>query len=243
LNRSVKIFPSSHKLAEVLASDLIRQINKARQIATPLTIVLSGGTTPKLLFRILAEKYAESVDWSYVHLFWGDERCVPPDDPESNFGMTREILLSKIEIPENNIHRIRGEENPEMEALRYSDDIVVFTPLRNRIPHFDIIILGMGNDGHTASIFPGSLNLMKSDKVCEVSVHPVTRQKRVTLTGKVINNAGRIVFMVTGTEKAHIIRDIFNKEAVSTNYPATYIVPTHGKVEWLLDEKAGEFIS
>jgi 6-phosphogluconolactonase len=242
LNRIVKIFRTPEELAEAFASDLVNRINNSGKKKNPFTIALSGGNTPKLLFEILADKYRESIDWSNVHLFWVDERCVPPADPESNYGMTRQILLSKIIIPENNIHRIRGEEEPEKEASRYSEEIKAYTPTRDKFPLFDLIILGMGDDGHTASIFPGNLKLLSSDRVCEAAAHPVSGQKRVTITGKVINNAWEVVFIVTGSGKAPVIGRIFNKDAESVNFPAAYVVPFHGNLSWLLDEKAGEFI-
>lgn len=242
MNKSIKIFANPLELAEAFASDLVNLISRTGKKKRPFTIALSGGNTPKLLFEILADKYRESVDWSYVHLFWVDERCVPQADPESNYGMTRQILLNKIIIPENNIHRIRGEEEPEKEASRYSEEIKAYTRTRNNIPVFDLIILGMGDDGHTASIFPGNLKLLSIDRVCEAAVHPVSGQKRVTITGKVINNASEIFFIVTGSGKAPAVRRIFNKDAESVNFPAAYIVPSYGKLTWLLDKKAGEFI-
>ncbi len=242
MNRTVRIYQTPQELAEAFASELVNLVNRTGKKKRPFTIALSGGNTPKLLFEILADKYRESVDWSNVHLFWVDERCVPQADPESNYGMTRQILLNKIIIPENNIHRIRGEEEPEKEALRYSEEIKAYTRTRNNIPAFDLIILGMGDDGHTASIFPGNLKLLSSDRVCEEAAHPVSGQKRVTITGKVINNASEIYFIVTGSGKAPAVGRIFNKDAESVNFPAAYVVPSYGKLTWLLDKKAGEFI-
>jgi 6-phosphogluconolactonase len=239
---SYKIFSTPLDLAEAVASEMADMINKAAIGGRSLALALSGGNTPKLLFGVLADKYTESVAWSSVHFFWGDERCVPPEDPESNYGMTRRLLLSSIRIPEENIHRIRGEEVPDKEATRYSQEIVKYTRSENTFPVFDLIILGIGDDGHTASIFPGNPFLLTSNKVCDVATHPVSGQKRVTITGKVINNADKIIFMVTGSGKADLIGKIFRKEAVSLSFPAAYVVPFQGEVKWFLDKEAGRRI-
>ena len=242
MSDNVKIFRTPSDLATYFAEELIDHIRKAGGKKKPFTIALSGGSTPKLLFEILAERYSESEDWRYVHFFWGDERCVPPDDPESNFGTASLIFLSKIKIPAENIHMIRGEENPQREAARYSEEIRKFTSQTNGLPALNIIILGMGDDGHTASIFPGNLHLLESEKICETASHPVSGQQRITMTGKVINNANSVCFMVTGDSKAKIIKQIFKKEPASLNFPATHIVPMHGRAFWLLDEKAGAYL-
>jgi len=235
----VKIFRTSRELAEAFALDLVNEIREAEKKGLTFTAALSGGRTPHSVFSLLAEKYGDSVNWSNVHLFWGDERCVPPEDFYSNYRMTYKILLSRIKIPESNVHRIRGEEDPEKEALRYSGEIVSNTRSLNGLPAFDHIMLGMGNDGHTASIFPENSELLNSDKICAVAVHPGTGQKRITLTGKVINNAENLTFLITGLSKARIIEQIFNKKA---NFPASLIIPVHGKIKWMIDEKAGRLL-
>jgi 6-phosphogluconolactonase len=194
------------------------------------------------LFSLLADKYSGSVDWQKVHFFWGDERCVPPDDIESNYGTAYRLFLSKINIPAPNIHRIRGEEDPEMEAARYSIELINNVSPREGLPALSLIILGVGDDGHTASIFPGNLRLMDSEKICEAAIHPVSGQKRVTITGRVINNADWIAFLVTGSNKSNIVEDILRQHEIAVNYPVSYIVPVHGYVSWLLDKKAGKYI-
>ena len=136
-----RIFPTALDLAERLASDLANKIEKAEKDNSPLTLALSGGNTPKLLFSVLAEKYHSSVNWHFVNLFWVDERCVPPNDPESNYGMTYRLLLEKIDIPMQNIHRMKGENDPGTEAVRYSEEILANIRLVNDLPVFDIILL------------------------------------------------------------------------------------------------------
>jgi 6-phosphogluconolactonase len=242
LETVIKISQSQAKLAWDFARELTGMINNAAKKGKILTIALSGGSTPRLLFSILGDYFTNSVSWESAHFFWGDERCVSPDNPESNFGMTNKIFLKKINIPSENIHRVRGEDNPEMEAARYSTEITDHTREMNNLPVFDLIILGLGTDGHTASIFPGNDELLNSDKVCEVSVHPESLQKRVTITGRVINNADHIIFLISGADKAEITSIIIKNPGI-VDYPAAYIEPVHGVLEWYLDIDAATMLN
>ena len=234
-----RIFPTAPDLAERLAFDLAKKIEKAEKENSPLNLALSGGNTPKILFSVLAEKYRSSLNWSFVNLFWVDERCVSPDDPESNYGMTHRLLLEKIDIPTQNIHRMKGENDPGTETVRYSEEILKYIALKNGLPVFDIVLLGMGEDGHTASIFPGNIGSFNSTGICEQAIHPVSGQKRVTLTGKVINNAREIIFLVTGKNKADIVHKIIKGREAFPEYPAANIYTEHGKTLWFLDKEAG----
>jgi 6-phosphogluconolactonase len=225
-------------MAAKFAEELICLVSESAFRKKPLTVALSGGSTPELLFSLLGENSPESVPWEYVHFFWGDERCVPADSQESNYGMARRKFLEKIEIPSGNIHRIRGEADPEEEAVRYSSEIVDNTRKRDGWPVFDLILLGLGEDGHTASIFRRNIELLESEKICETALHPVTLQKRITITGRVINNSDSVVFLVTGRNKAEIIQKILHNNPVSENYPAASIAPVHGELKWFIDEDA-----
>jgi len=235
MERRIRIYETPAQTAEDFAEELTVKLRLAAETGTVFTIALSGGSTPGLLYSILAEKYTVSVDWKFIHFFWGDERCVHPDDNESNYGMAYKKFLGRIEIPPVNIHRIKGEQAPYCEAPRYSDEIATNTRSREGLPVFDQIILGMGEDGHTASIFPSNRELLTSNNICEVAIHPVSRQKRITITGKVINNADAITFLVTGRSKSRTIGQIFRKEY---DYPASEIQPSNGIVTWLLDKEA-----
>lgn len=239
MNKELKIFPTPYELAESFAEEMIGMINESAREEKIFTVALSGGSTPELLFSLLGEHYAKAVSWKNVHLFWGDERCVTPDSPESNFGMTKRKLIDKIEIPASNIHRIKGEDDPANEAVRYSDEILAITQKRNGLPLFDLVILGLGDDGHTASIFPGNLDLLNSEKICDVAMHPVSNQKRITLTGRVINNASKVVFLVTGKKKATIVEKIINNSAEALTFPASYIAPAGGMLTWYVDKESG----
>jgi 6-phosphogluconolactonase len=239
LKKLVEIYPTPNDLAEKLAEELVTMIRDSGKLKKQFTIALSGGSTPGILFSLLGDQYSDSVSWEHVHFFWGDERCVSPDDKESNFGIVRRSFFDKIKIPVSNIHRIKGEANPEEEACAYSDDILNNTVKRDGLPVFDFIILGLGEDGHTASIFPENIGLLNSDKICEVSVHPLTLQKRITITGRVINNAKTVVFLVAGKHKAPIIKDIFKRSASAVSFPAFHIAPVYGVLKWIIDKEAG----
>lgn len=235
----IKIFPTPYALAQKFAEELVIMIKESADRKKSFTIALSGGATPELLFSFLGDQFSTSASWKFVHLFWGDERCVPPDNSESNYGMTKRKLIDNIDIPSTNVHRIRGEDDPEKEAKRYSNEISDFTSKRDRLPLFDMVILGLGEDGHTASVFPGHLDLFTSDKNCEVAYHPVTNQRRITLTGRVINNAEAVTFLVTGKRKAEIVAGIIKKSPSALNFPASFIVPVFGSLTWFIDEEAG----
>lgn len=157
--------------------------------------------------------------------------------------MTNKILLSKIKIPGNNIHRIFGEALPESEAIRYSEEIRNNIKLNNGLPSFDLILLGMGDDGHTASIFPDQMNLLKSIQVCAVAVHPESGQKRITLTGKVINNAEKIFFLITGKGKAGVVSEILEERNDYMKYPASHIHTDKNYPYWYLDKDAASLLN
>lgn len=206
-----------------------------------VNVALSGGSTPKLFFEILSKQYSHKIDWSKIHFFWGDERCVPPDHEESNFLMTRQNLLDRVNIPAHHIYRIHGESPPKAEAERYGDLMKHLLPQTGNFPAFDLVILGLGTDGHTASIFPGQMHLLKSDRFCEVARHPESGQQRITLTGTVINNATNICFLVAGDGKSEVVAEILNNTGNWEKYPAAYVQPNAGvpgSLRWFLDRTA-----
>lgn len=222
-------------------TELVKNILKDKE---KVTISLSGGSTPKSLFDYWSKYHANDIDWKSVYLFWGDERCVPPTDEQSNYKMTKDHLLDNIPIPAENIFRIEGENNPEEEAKRYSEVLMNEVEVTNGVPSFDLIILGMGDDGHTASIFPHEMHLWNSAELCVVANHPESGQKRVSLTGKVINNAKRVAFLVTGANKQEKVKLIIeSKEHVQDTYPAAKVNPTKGELLWYLDKEAAKLLS
>lgn len=198
-------------------------------------IALSGGKTPSLLYSLLAGKYLNEVTWQKIDFWWGDERMVSPGDPESNFGVANQMLFSRIELSPGQIHRIKGEADPVEEAKRYGSEIRRLVPMVNGWPEFDLIMLGLGDDGHTASIFPDQMYLLESDEITAIAQHPTTGQQRITLTGKVLNNAMRVAFLVSGESKAKILTEILHNSGNSSAYPASHIHPK-GELYWFVDE-------
>lgn len=205
-----------------------------------ISIALSGGNTPRSLFRYLAANHSEDIDWSKIKFFWSDERCVWPDNDDSNFKMAKENLFDHLPVTEKNIFRIRGENDPYREARSYQELLLNELEVVNGVPQFDVLMLGMGEDGHTASIFPHEMNLWDSSNMCVVATHPETRQMRVSLSGQTINAAKNVVFLVTGAPKAKIIKEIIeDNENAQDKYPAARVQPASGNLTWYLDNYAG----
>lgn len=234
----IHIFKTPEDVADAFALKLISCVNETD--GNTFHLVLSGGTTPSLLFSLLATKYADKVPWQKIHFWWGDERMVKPTSPESNFGVVNHLLFSKVPIPASQIHRIKGESEPAQEVQRYRDEIKLNVPAINEVPSFDLIMLGMGDDGHTASIFPNQTELLNASEFIALAKHPVTGQERITFTGKVLNNAKRVTFLCTGASKAKIFSDIIHKTPESKAYPAAQIHPV-GTLMWFVDEACGKW--
>jgi len=236
----VKIFPNSKQVVKALAKEIFTLTNSTTQ--ERFNILLSGGNTPSELFRKLSKKYNETIDWERIHFWWGDERCVSPENESSNYKQAYDFLISKILIPVENVHRIKGENNPEEEAIRYAQEIKENINYRGENPVFDLVLLGLGEDGHTASIFPDEIEMFENERVCAVTKHPLTGQKRITITGKVLNNANSVFFLVTGANKAQRIAEIMNDDEAAKLLPAYYISPTNGELIWYIDEAAAHKI-
>ena len=184
------VFEDRQKLVKGLTEFFIGLVNKKEG---EFAVSLSGGSTPKIWFQYLAESHKEDIPWERVHFYWGDERCVPPEDQESNFGMTKKFLFDSIPIPDKNIHRIKGELDPASAKEAFAKDMDA-NLLEDAVPIYDLIILGMGDDGHTASIFPHEIELWNSEENAVVASHPTSGQKRVSITGRVINAAKAVAF-------------------------------------------------
>lgn len=208
-----------------------------------LSIALSGGSTPKSLFNYWSKHHADDIDWSKIKFFWGDERCVWPSDEESNYKMAKDHLFDHVPVSTKNIFRIRGENDPYREARSYEELLKNELETINGVPQFDILMLGMGDDGHTASIFPHEMNLWDSSNMCVVAMHPQTRQKRVSLSGQTINAAKHIAFLVTGAAKAKKVQAVIeNNEEAQSKYPAAKAHPVSGNLTWFLDNHAAKLL-
>ncbi|UJF18221.1 6-phosphogluconolactonase [Vibrio sp. SS-MA-C1-2] len=233
-----RIFATADLVVESLANDMLDYSKQQR----PVHISLSGGSTPKMLFKLLAtDSYAKSIEWKNLHFWWGDERCVAPDDAESNFGEANTLLFSQIEIPAENIHRIRGEDEPAIEVERFAKEMADVIPCENGIPVFDWILLGVGPDGHTASLFPGATNY-QDQNLAVLASHPESGQIRVSKTAQVLEAAKRISYLVLGAGKVEIVKEINSTPAEALPYPAAKIKSKNGTTEWFLDSDAARDI-
>jgi len=236
------IFMNADETAVALAESLISKI-KARKNSF-FNLAVSGGSTPRHFFSLLAtEEFRKQIPWENVRFFWVDERCVEPTHPESNFGMTYDALLQNAFVPASNIFRMKGEDIPENEAQRYIRILRKELPAVDGFPVFDLVLLGMGEDGHTASIFPSDMEYINSELPVEVVVHPVTRQKRITLTGKSINNAREVVVLINGAAKAELLKTIINREPGFEKYPVAHVHNYQGEIAFYLDKDAAGFVS
>lgn len=235
--------PKIFKTADDVVRSLAEELKRLSQQDKPAHISLSGGSTPKMLFTLLAtNEYATGIEWGNLHFWWGDERCVAPDNRESNFGEANALLFSHITIPAMNIHRIHGEDDPEKEAARFTEEMRQFVPTSHDYPVFDWILLGVGPDGHTASLFPHVTDY-NDPRLAIVASHPESGQLRISKTAKVLNNAKRITFLVLGSSKQTIVQEIQATPADELPYPAAKIHAVHGITEWYLDQDAAQKIA
>ena len=238
----VQVLPDLEAISHHAASLFVEMAKKAFIQKTRFAVVISGGSTPRKLYGLLSsEEYGHQIDWEKVHFFWADERCVPKDHEESNFKVSFDSLLSKVSIPVGNIYRIRSEEDPEKAARDYEKEIRVFFGNLDW-PVFDLIILGMGEDGHTASLFPGSKSLEERERLAV----PVYLEKpginRITLTLPVLNHGSQILFLVSGRSKATVLSEVLGEGHKRDRYPAGLIDPVYGELLWLIDQEAAHKI-
>jgi 6-phosphogluconolactonase len=234
---NLKVFPDTTALARAAAAHFVGIAQASIALNNRFTVALSGGGTPEPMYRLLATpEFASQIDWQHVHLFWSDERCVPPDDPESNYSMAWKSFAGQIPIPKDNIHRILGEELPNIAAERYEQELK--DHFKGPRPRFDLILLGLGEDGHTASIFPGSAAIAVSKHLVLAVQHPRTGQWRVTLTLPVINAAANVTFLVAGESKRTMVQVVRSRSKTAEEVPAIGVAPRDGMVLWLCDQTA-----
>ncbi|HEY0764209.1 MAG TPA: 6-phosphogluconolactonase [Pyrinomonadaceae bacterium] len=230
----VKIFPNSKDLARGAAEHFVACSREAVAHRGSFTVALSGGSTPKALFELLAdpnESFRNQIAWPNIQFFWSDERHVPPDHPDSNYRMANEALLSHVPITPNNVHRVPSENPNAAEAASEYEQTLIRTT-QQTLPQLDLILLGLGPDGHTASIFPGSEVLHETNRLVAAPWVEKFHSYRITMTLPLLNNGASIVFLVSGSEKAEIVKEIFS---TADKYPAQAIKPTHGELLWMLD--------
>jgi 6-phosphogluconolactonase len=241
----VKVFPDLSALTQAAAELVLAAALQSVNQRGTFTFVLSGGGTPKPLFRLLAEPpIRNSFPWQQIHFFWGDERCVPADHPESSYHLARTLFLSHFPIPAAHIHRAKGELAPEAAAQDYRRQLDQFreTVLQDPVLRFDLVLLGLGSDGHTASLFPGKVPPeAEYETVIAVTADYDGRPaNRITLTPLVFNNARQLLFLVAGENKAEAVSAVLYGPRQPQKWPAQLIQPDQGQTTWLLDESAAK---
>jgi 6-phosphogluconolactonase len=233
--KSVRVFADSEEMAEEIARRWYRGAEMAIKTRGVFSVTLSGGATPPKVYQKMASPlWINKIPWDAVHIFWTDERCVPPESKESNYQTICRALLNHLPIPKENVHRMKGEEEPEKESIRYAKEIKDHMVLRNGQKNlFDWVLLGLGIDGHTASLFPGQEKVLKTSNLCEVTKHPETDQTRITLTPSAIQSSTCITYHVIGKQKAEIVSELVLNPGKNKKYPADNI-----SGEWYLDKAA-----
>jgi len=239
----IKVLPDPAAVAREAAVEFVRLAATAIEQQGRCSIALAGGSTPKSLYSLLAddESLRQQLAWDKLHFFWGDERHVPPDHQDSNYRMAREAMLAKVNLPPGNIHRIRSEVEDAQEAAdEYQQELGSFFQLEpDQLPRFDLVLLGMGPDGHTASLFPGTTALAETKRLVAATWVEKFNTYRITLTLPVINNAANVIFLVCGSEKVEVLRTVLGQEASAPKFPAQLVQPINGRLLWLLDAAAG----
>ncbi len=238
LSPKVSIMENAEGVAHAAASRFIELARVAIDSEGRFAVALSGGSTPLRAYQMLAsDEFKETIDWAKVHVFFGDERCVPPTHAESNYRIADEALLSRVSIPARNVHRILGEGDAVANARLYEDELQTFFD-NESWPRFDLVLLGMGDDGHTASLFPETEAL--AERRAWVAANWVEKLGvyRITLTAAAINASAHIIFLVTGAGKAARLREVISGPREPERLPSQLIRPTRGTLEWLIDEAA-----
>ena len=242
LQITYRVYPTPDELARAAAQHFVERAAQAIEKRGRARIAISGGSTPKATFALLAdpaESYGKEVQWENVELFWVDERTVGPDDPDSNYRMTNESLLSKVALDPAHIHRIEGELDPEEAASKYESLIRREFRLEGaEVPRFDVVWLGMGDDGHTASLFPGTEGIHERGRIVYANHVPQKDTWRITLTAPVINEALDVVFLIAGEDKAEPLERVLYGDYDPSQTPSQLIQPANGSLTFLLDQAA-----
>ncbi len=238
----VKIFNGVNELSQYAANLFVEIAKQSIAKRGRFLAALSGGSTPMRLYELLGNQFQNEVDWSRIHFFWGDERCVPVDDAGNSYGQTKKALFDKINIPKENIHRVLSELQPDSAAMEYARNLKSFAEPPLKWPRFDLVLLGMGDDGHTASLFPNSPVEADSPTLAVTANYQGRPANRVTLTPKVLNSSRNIIFLVTGKSKAEILSRVLSDVYTPKELPAQRIAPADGNLDWLIDQEAGSLL-
>ncbi|HZH91106.1 MAG TPA: 6-phosphogluconolactonase [Pyrinomonadaceae bacterium] len=240
---NIQIFADANEVARAAALRFVELARAGIETGGRFSVALAGGSTPKRIYELLAgEDFGAQVDWSGVHVFFGDERCVPPDDADSNYRMANEALLSRVALPPENVHRMRGEGDAVANARLYEDELRGFFGDDAPWPEFDLVMLGMGDDGHTASLFPGTHALDARSAWVAANWVEKFDAYRITLTASAINQARRVMFIVTGAGKAERLQEVLYSAPEPKRLPSQLIQPRAGALAWFLDEAAAKLL-
>jgi len=233
----IERFPDAETLSRAAAERFAGMARGAAGARGRFSALLAGGETPRRTYELLAaEPLRGRVPWGAVHLFWGDERCVPPDSPNSNYGMARKSLIDHVPLDPEHVHPVRWDLSPEDAAAAYEGEIKAFFP--GGPPRFDLALLGLGADGHTASLLPGSPAAAETVRWTAVAKRPGEAFSRVTVTPPLLNRAATVLFLVSGAGKAEVLRTLLEGGDAAARYPASLVRPVSGDLRWLVDEAA-----
>ncbi len=239
--RELRVFAGAQEMAAAGAELFVRLADEARAAGRPFSVALSGGTTPRAMLALLAsDAFRDRIDWAAVEIFWSDERAVPPDDPQSNFGMAKAALLDHVPVPAAHVHRMPAEQTPLVAvADGYAAEIRRTLGVgRARTPRLDLVMLGMGPDGHTASLFPETAALEDRHRLVAANHVPKLDAERLTFTPKLINAAAHVLLLIAGEDKAAALREVLEGERRPSLYPAQLVAPEDGTAYWYVDRAA-----
>jgi len=242
----IRVFPDLERLSREAAEQFVRLAQQQVQVSGRFSVALSGGSTPQRLYELLAsEPYRSRVPWEHVHVFWGDERWVPSDHPDNNFRMVNGSLLARVPLPAVNIYRVpTGSGDPTLAAAAYERTLRTFFKLQDGAwPAFDVVVLGLGEDGHVASLFPRSAALLETRHAVVATTGGNPNVPRVTLTLPVLNHAKHLLWLVAGAQKVSVARDVLEGSDRAENLPAQRVRPTRGEDLWLLDHAAASLLT
>jgi len=241
----IRVVPDLERLSREAAEQFAQLAEQQVQGSGRFSVALSGGSTPQRLYELLAsEPYRSRIPWDQAHVFWADERCVPSDHLESNFRMANDMLLSRVPLPSVNVYRIPADQgDPVSAAASYEHTLRAFFRLQHEAwPEFDLVLLGVGKDGHTASLFPGSPALHETHRLVVATVGGTPNVPRISLTVPVFNHAKHLVWLVSGVDKAAVVRAILAGPEQPDELPAEMIRPVRGSSVWLLDRAAASLL-
>ena len=245
MSREIKVLPDANELSRAAAEEFSRLARQNIAARNQFTVSLAGGSTPRGAYAQLADQdragKSERLAWEKIHVFFSDERHVPPDNAESNYKMAWEALLSKVPIPRENVHRMQGELDASAAAAAYQKEVEQFFGLRpGEMARFDLILLGMGDDGHTASLFPGTSGVTETSRLVIANWVEKFGDYRLTFTFPVLNHAAQVMFLVAGGPKAEIVKKVLTEDVLPGKYPVQKVNPADGRLLWLLDRAAAQ---